>query len=313
MHTQLIDISPLSQPFDRNQVTRPDSATDLLWWTPLTPTYHAILSAYLAGKRVRKPSLPFVTLPSGEIVKVRRILSDGRSIAKLAKNAGRGYRTVGIQLLPHTLGSEITLCPFASPDCIDGCLNLSGRTMADTIHTDIIMRSRLARTILWNTDRAKFFELLAYELVREMRTAQRKGEILIVRGNVTSDIDWALRHREVVDAFPEVIWYGYTKNPLAYDRWSRGEYPSNYHLVFSRSEKNEKTALWFLKRGLNVTVVFDTVYSSTSKRPYRPLGRDSASSMAMRPIFASSIPRGLWSGFAPRGACVNRSSPITDS
>jgi hypothetical protein len=235
--------------------------------TPLSDAFHAIVDAYRAGRKPRKPSPAYVTLPSGAIHRVRSILSDGRSIAKLAKNDGQGYRTVGITLLPHTLGSEITLCPHASPDCIAGCLNLSGRTMANTVQTDVIMRSRLARAILWNTDRAKFLEMLAYELGRERRTAQRRGETLIVRGNVVSDIDWAGKHRPIVDLFPDALWYGYTKNPLAFDRWATGQYPSNYHLVFSRSDRNEDRALGFLARGLNGSVIFDTVYSSTTKKP----------------------------------------------
>jgi hypothetical protein len=256
MQNQLIDRAPTSQatPHRHNA-------------TPLSDAFHKIVDAYRAGHKPRKPAPAYVIMPDGSVVRVKTVLSAAQSIAKLAKNDGHGYRTVGITLLPHTLGSAITLCPHASPDCIAGCLNLSGRTMAQTVQTDIIMRSRLARTILWNTDRARFLEMLAYELGRERQTAQRNGETLIARGNVVSDIDWAGKHRAIVEMFPDVIWYGYTKNPLAFDRWATGQYPANYHLVFSRSEKNEVAALTFLARGLNVSVIFDTVYSSQSKKP----------------------------------------------
>jgi hypothetical protein len=235
--------------------------------TPLSDAFHAIVDAYRAGRKPRKPAPAYVTMPDGSIVRVKTVLSPGQSIAKLAKNGGRGYRTVGITLLPHTLGSEITLCPHASAACIAGCLNVSGRTMAKTVQIDVIMRSRLARTILWNTQRERFLEMLGYELGRERRTAQRNGETLIVRGNVVSDIDWAGKHRAIVEMFADVLWYGYTKNPLAFQRWASGQYPSNFHLVFSRSDRNEDRALSFLARGLNVSVIFDTVYSSTTKKP----------------------------------------------
>jgi hypothetical protein len=257
MQNQLIDRAPTPQATPH----RHDA-------TPLSDAFHKIVDAYRAGRKPRKPAPAYVTISDGSVVRVKAVLSAAQSIAKLARNDGHGYRTVGITLLPHTLGSETTLCPHASPDCIAGCLNLSGRTMAQTVQTDIIMRSRLARTILWNTQRERFLEMLAYELGRERATAQRRGETLIVRGNLVSDIDWAGKHRPIVELFPDVLWYGYTKNPLAFERWASGQYPSNYHLVFSRSERNEDRALAFLARGLNVSVIFDAVYSSQSKKPF---------------------------------------------
>ena len=39
-------------------------------------------------------------------------------------------------------------------------------------------------------------------------------------------------------------------------KFLRGELPSNYHLTFSRSEKNHRTALSILKAGGQVAVVF---------------------------------------------------------
>jgi hypothetical protein len=208
-------------------------------------------------------------MTDGSTHTIRRLTMEGKSNAKLAKNGEHGYRTIGIAMLPHKLAGSGNLCPHASEDCIAGCLNVSGRTMAATIQTDIIMRARLARTLLYYQDRAKFLEMLTDEIEREREIARRDGQTLIVRPNVISDIDWARHHRDIVERFPDVIWYGYTKNPLAMQRFIDGHYPANYHLTFSRSEKadNQEHARRFLGLGYNVSVIFDTRYTSMMKRP----------------------------------------------
>jgi hypothetical protein len=194
-------------------------------------------------------------------------MAPGSSNAKMAKNDGHGFRTVGLVLAPHKMAGIGNVCPHASAGCIALCLNVSGRTAADTVCTDLIMRARIARTRLYYQDRAKFLEMLTDELSRERERARRDGERLIVRPNVLSDIDWPRQHPEVIAAFPDVQFYGYTKNPLAFARYLRGEYPANYYLTFSRSELNEPQALEFLRAGGNVAMVFDTRYGNRSKRP----------------------------------------------
>jgi hypothetical protein len=74
-------------------------------------------------------------------------------------------------------------------------------------------------------------------------------------------------HPEIIQSFPNITFYGYTKIPSAMERFVTGQYPDNYHLTFSRSESNEETALGFLARGANVAVVFDTKYSQSGKQP----------------------------------------------
>jgi hypothetical protein len=218
-------------------------------------------------RRIPKPSAATVTMPDGSTYTIHRLTAKGISNAKMALNEGHGFRTVGIVLAPHRMAGIGNLCPHASPGCIALCLNESGRTAADNIIASAIFRARIARARLYYQDRAKFLEMLTYELTRERDRARRDGEKLIVRPNVLSDIDWPRAHPEIVAQFPDVQFYGYTKNPIAYARWLRGEYPSNYYLTFSRSETNEAQALGFLAQRGTVAMVFDTIYSAQSKRP----------------------------------------------
>jgi hypothetical protein len=208
-----------------------------------------------------------VTMPDGSIVYLKRLTQPGSTNAKMARNDGRGFRTLGLSLAPHRLGAIGNVCPHASADCVALCLNVSGRSAAGDRMSDIILRARIARARFYFQDRATFLKLLKREIAREAVKARRAGEQLIVRLNVVSDLDWARIHPDVITDNADVQFYGYTKNPRAMSRFLNGEYPPNYHLTFSRSEVNEMEALDFLAAGANVAVVFDTRYTSTMKRP----------------------------------------------
>ena len=56
-----------------------------------------------------------------------------------------------------------------------------------------------------------------------------------------------------MELFPNLQFYDYTKNHLRFNT----KLPSNYSLVFSRSENNHKQAIDLLKKGFNVAMVFD--------------------------------------------------------
>ena len=207
----------------------------------------------------------FVDMPDGSTYVIKRLMAPGKSNAKLRKNGAR-YLTLGLSLAPHKLGGVGNLCPHASDGCIKLCLNVSGRAMMQTKdHT--IERARIARARLYFQDRPLFLAMLRRELFLAVKLAKRKNLRAIARLNVLSDIDWARVHPEIIRDFPQVIFYGYTKIPGAMSRFADGAYPENYYLTFSRSETNEQTAIDFLNRGYNATVVFNTRYSSKSKQP----------------------------------------------
>jgi hypothetical protein len=207
-----------------------------------------------------------VTLADGSTYRIGRLLASGKSNAKLRKN-GKRYLTLGLSLAPHKLAGIGNLCPHASSGCKALCLNVSGRTVGQSESTNMIMRARIARARLYFQDRALFLAMLRHELALACRVAKRKRLKVIARLNVLSDIDWARVHRDIIESFPNILFYGYTKHASAMQRFADGAYPRNYHLTFSRSETNEDIALGFLERGVNVTVVFDAKYSASGKQP----------------------------------------------
>src|SRR5262245_57931019 len=117
MQTQRIDRAPTPQASDRNA-------------TPLSHAFHKIVDAYRAGRK-RRPDPIRVNMPDGSVFVLRKV-AQAESNAKLSKNRKAGFYTLGISMLPHDLGG-FQVCPHASAACIANCLNLSGRTMADTI------------------------------------------------------------------------------------------------------------------------------------------------------------------------------------
>lgn len=83
-----------------------------------------------------------------------------------------------------------------------------------------------------------------------------------VRLNGTSDLPWenvkGADGKTIMEQYPNVQFYDYTKNPSRMDQYIKGGMPKNYHLTFSRSETNDAATMQILKDGGNAAVVFDT-------------------------------------------------------
>jgi hypothetical protein len=77
--------------------------------------------------------------------------------------------------------------------------------------------------------------------------------------NLTSDLPWEkikFDGRSILNHFPQVMFYDYTKSPERMTAFLAGEMPKNYHLTFSKSETNGAIAESILKSGGNVAMVF---------------------------------------------------------
>jgi len=61
--------------------------------------------------------------------------------------------------------------------------------------------------------------------------------------------------RTILETFPDVQFYDYTKHPERALKNARGEHPANYHLTFSRSETNDADVARVLTAGGNVAAV----------------------------------------------------------
>lgn len=189
-----------------------------------------------------------------ETMTVGRLLSDGDSNTKLAKNgkaiASRGakYLTKGLSLAPHKSAGIGNVCAHASRGCIDACLNDTGLGAV----FQRIQLARIAKTVAWNSAREWFIERLLREIDLALAQAQRQCKRLAVRLNVFSDIAWDAVLPRVFDApRADIALYDYTKNPKRV-----GQLAPNYWTTFSRSEENENECYRVLDAGGNVAVVF---------------------------------------------------------
>lgn len=188
---------------------------------------------------------------------------------KTAKGAKLGVDTAILHLAPSDL-SGWNVCPQASKGCIAACLNTAGRggIIKKGETTNAIQRARLARTVLYFTDRPAFMAQLVKEIEAFERRAVRNKLRPAVRPNGTSDIPWervpcvrdGVTYPNIMAAFPDVQFYDYTKvtkRALAFGAgpWI-AEMPRNYHLTFSLTEDNYDDAYTVLRYNVSVAAVF---------------------------------------------------------
>lgn len=206
------------------------------------------------------------TLPDGTAHRIERLLTKGDRNVKLRKGMKKGYLTCGLPLAPANV-SGYQVCPHATPGCKAACIFTSGHAMI----FPLINRGRVARTRAWFEQRDEFKAQLLKEVAAAVRKAKRERKSLAIRLNVFSDIPWESQFPEVFEQFPNVQFYDYTKNPRRAMKWAEGQMPANYHLTFSRSEKNEAECLAVLAKGGNVTVVFECGINNRWKKNLRPI------------------------------------------
>jgi hypothetical protein len=181
---------------------------------------------------------------------------------KLKKGRARGYSSAILHLAPADL-SGLNVCQFATAGCKAACLNTSGHggINLDQAGLNDVQRARIARTMYFRKNRPAFNALLVASIESHIRRAVKHGLTPAVRLNGTSDLPWEKLKlndgRTVLETFPAVQFYDYTKNVKRALANIRGEHPSNYHLTFSRAESNQEQADMVLQAGGNVAAVFN--------------------------------------------------------
>ena len=100
---------------------------------------------------------------------------------------------------------------------------------------------------------------LAVEVSKLVKKAAKENKVPCVRLNGTSDLPWErvkIDDKNIMEHFPSVQFYDYTKSFARIMDFLAGNLPPNYHLTFSRSETNDVQVETVLKAGGNVAVVF---------------------------------------------------------
>jgi len=195
-----------------------------------------------------------------------RLLTPGNP--KTEKGRGAGYWTFILHLAPSTL-SGFNTCAMATEGCRAACLNTAGRggmmagvarltlEMVESGLHNTIQKARIRKTRAFYEHRIAFMAMLAKDIERAITMAEKAGLTPAFRLNGTSDIRWESvpcnGRRNVMDAFPQVQFYDYTKLP------NRRGLPSNYALTFSLADGNDESAKAALASGLNVAAVFRNV------------------------------------------------------
>lgn len=139
--------------------------------------------------------------------------------------------TWSLFLAPHESSGVVNVCPWATPECIDLCLNTAGRATFDPG----ILRARQAKTVFAAERPAMFLALLRHEIIQAMtrrrgkRCRRRKG----LRLNGTADIRWELIPgiADLLTRWQYVTPYDYTKAPV------RARLEVTYDVTLSASER----------------------------------------------------------------------------
>lgn len=181
---------------------------------------------------------------------IKRLFSNPSRQLKLGKGLEYGWYTLGLPLAPAKTAG-IQTCGHDTPGCRRGCIFTAGHGFYP-----MVQAGRIARTLLLNQHKDWFVRKLHSEIGKEVIRSHRLRLKLCVRLNTFSDRPWERMAPSLFADYEDVQFYDYTKNPVRMMKFLAGNWPCNYHLTFSRSEKNEDVCKEVLKSGGNVAVCF---------------------------------------------------------
>lgn len=173
---------------------------------------------------------------------------------KTVKGEKYGWKTFILYMSPFNQNAKgVNICPQATAGCAEACLFGSGfGGMFNSVEF-----ARINKTNYFLANRKDFLMQLYTEITEIVKKYENKKEKVCIRLNGTSDLSWekfkVMDGKSLMELFPDVIFYDYTKNYLRFNK----TLPSNYFLTFSRSENNEDKVSELLARGFNAAVVFD--------------------------------------------------------
>lgn len=222
-------------------------------------------------------------------------LASPESNPKVFKNMKSGIMTSPHHLAPFDL-SGFNVCPTASKGCAAACLHTAGNPAYMPNKT----KARISRTQAYFKARKAYVALLAFEIEALKLKADKANMQAGIRLNATSDIFWesvalTVNNKPVkslIEAFPDVEFYDYTKVLKRALKWAKGLLPQNYHITFSKTESNDCQVDQVIKAGGNVAVVFDKLPAT-----YKGLPVIDGDETDFRPI----DPKGVIVGLKPKG------------
>ena len=155
------------------------------------------------------------------------------------------------------------ICSHATAGCIRACVSKTGLSRV----FPIIDEARELKTEFFRKQTSRFLARLEHEIRVAASECYGTGITPLFRLNAFSEIRWEAIAPQLFEIESEngpILCYDYAKNP---DRI--GETPPNYRLTFSRSEANENAVLYFLRNGVNCSVVFHEVGNFAAHGAYQ--------------------------------------------
>jgi hypothetical protein len=186
---------------------------------------------------------------------------------KLLKGQKKGYLSSVLHLAPADLSGKNT-CPKATAGCKAACLNTAGRggIFKKGESTNVIQQARIRKTKMFFEDRRAFLNELTVEIVKTIKSAEKKNLIPVFRLNGTSDIAWekyeVANGKNIFQMFPDVQFYDYTKIV-----GRKVKHIPNYHLTFSKADGNDMDVRLAASNGMNVAAVFHKLPETYIGRP----------------------------------------------
>ena len=184
---------------------------------------------------------------------------------KTVKGQKYGYKTAILYLAP-SINSGFNVCPQASQGCKSACLYTSGHGRFDNVK-----QGRINKTRWYIQERESFLIQLTKEIKNFVNNCKKNNFIPCVRLNGTSDISW--ENMGILQEFPTVQFYDYTKVFKRMKMYCNGQMPSNYHLTYSLNEDNKELAFEVLKMKGNISAVFRN-YLPTKYEGYQVVNGD---------------------------------------
>jgi hypothetical protein len=186
---------------------------------------------------------------------------------KLLKGQKQGYLSSVLHLAPADLSGKNT-CPKATAGCKAACLNTAGRggifKKGET--TNVIQQARIRKTKAFFENRQAFLNELTVEIIKTIKSAEKKNLIPVFRLNGTSDIAWekyeVANGKNIFQMFPDVQFYDYTKIV-----GRKVKHIPNYHLTFSKADGNDMDVRLAASNGMNVAAVFHKLPETYIGRP----------------------------------------------
>jgi hypothetical protein len=167
---------------------------------------------------------------------------------KTRKGQKDGWLTAILYLVPAGLYGTKNLCAWAGI-CKHVCLFKQGRGKMSNV-----IKGRLRKTKLFEEDETRFVDTIKSEIGKAIAWTEKQGYKLAVRLNGTSDVAW--EKYDIHKTYPKTPFYDYSKGSHRIDKYLSGRLEENYHLTFSRDERNGKEAKRLAKAGANVAAVF---------------------------------------------------------